>query len=297
MVLNRGASPLTVRVELEDLGDSTQAVWKARDLWAHADLGVFSGILSVDVPGHGVRLLRMMPSLPPPPPPPSPPQPCPAGFDSHAPGVWSNAWPCGYPAVPPSCPGEDRANNTLPLCGRKCSTTAGCVGFELFESASCWLFLGALKPPFTPYPGCVACVRSGGVSTVDMADTVGVHRASRVTASAGRNLQPEEAAVEEEKGGVKLKPTLKARATKPLLAGFQLGNGASETCIALNCILRRASQLGVLDCVLLRGRGASKQAPQQRPLETAACAPPVLRLCAACAACTACVRCHLSRVC
>ena len=59
MVLNRGSVALNVSIKLSDLADSTQSTWAARDLWSKRDLGVFTDAVTVAVPGHGVRLLRM----------------------------------------------------------------------------------------------------------------------------------------------------------------------------------------------------------------------------------------------
>jgi hypothetical protein len=150
----------------------------------------------------------MHPLVPAPAPPPPPLQPCPAGFDSHFPGVWSNAWPCGYPAVPPACPTEDRANNTAPLCAKKCNGTASCVGFEVFESTSCWLFVGALKPPFTPTQGCQTCVRRSNINPFKPARV-------RYGREANAHPTPEKHAEARDQ-----KPN-----TKQLLPGFQVGNG------------------------------------------------------------------------
>ena len=75
MVLNRGTMALNISIDATDLADSTQGTWSARDLWSHSDLGVFSGALVVNVPAHGVRMLRMSPHVPVPVPPPAPPLP------------------------------------------------------------------------------------------------------------------------------------------------------------------------------------------------------------------------------
>ena len=85
MVLNRGELPLSVVVDLSDLADSTHSVWEARDLWNHTNLGIFSETMALMVPGHGVRLLRMRPTVLPPPPPPN--YTCPTGSKPHAPGL------------------------------------------------------------------------------------------------------------------------------------------------------------------------------------------------------------------
>ena len=74
MALNRGDVAINVTITLMDLGlhldDWPRHSWSARDVWAKADLGVFSDTMThrgevqgmaVAVPAHGVRLLRMVP--------------------------------------------------------------------------------------------------------------------------------------------------------------------------------------------------------------------------------------------
>ena len=191
MVLNRGETPLTVIVDLYDLGDSTESTWAARDLWDHTDLRVFSRSMAVSVPAHGVRLLRMRPQVPSPP---TPPQACPAGFSTHAPGLWSNPQPCGHYPAPANCTATDTANGTAVLCGKKCKATEGCLAFEVFQGspATCHTFVGSLAPPFTPEPAaaCLTCVVETPLATT-------------VTTSAPRE---------------------KKQTTTPT-SGFQVGNG------------------------------------------------------------------------
>ena len=59
---------------------------------------------------------------------------CPSGYDSYAPGLWSNPAgsglsPCGGDN-PKSCV-DDTVNATTALCGSKCSLTPGCLAFEV----------------------------------------------------------------------------------------------------------------------------------------------------------------------
>ena len=74
MALNRGDVAINVTITLMDLGlaldDWPRHSWSARDVWAKTDLGVFSDPMThrgevqgmtVAVPAHGVRLLRMVP--------------------------------------------------------------------------------------------------------------------------------------------------------------------------------------------------------------------------------------------
>lgn len=153
MVLNRGDGPVNVTVDMMDLGltlgDWPHETWSARDLWSKSDLGVFSGSLTVAVPAHGVRLLRMHTHAKPPP---SSPLSCPAGWLPHAPGLWANPSPSGNT--------RDTANATGPLCARKCNETQGCLAFEVYElpPRACYIFINELKEPFTANPDCFACV-------------------------------------------------------------------------------------------------------------------------------------------
>lgn len=148
MVLNRGLMALNVSINLGDLGDSTHYTFSARDLWEKLDLGVFTTLLTVEVPAHGVRLLRMR--VVPPPPPPT----CPAGWLSHAPGFWA-----GH-LVPSNNQPHDTVNVTADACARKCKLTSGCLAFEIYqiEPKACYMFVDELQPPFTSNPDCFACV-------------------------------------------------------------------------------------------------------------------------------------------
>ena len=49
----------------------------------------------------------------------------------------------------------------MALCGAKCEAAAGCLAFELSQDApkECWIFVGELKPPFTPSVDCRTCVK------------------------------------------------------------------------------------------------------------------------------------------
>ena len=157
MVLNRGSATLNVSIKLSDLADSTQSTWAARDLWSKRDLGVFIDTMTVAVPGHGVRLLRMR--VPPPP-------ACPAGWLPHAPGFWANP--------NPSDEKGDRVNATLAACATKCELTKGCLAFEVYQLApkACYIFVEQLKQPFTSSPACFACVRlSDGPPLLKLNDT------------------------------------------------------------------------------------------------------------------------------
>ena len=175
MVLNRGAANATYSLYFEDIGDSLHSAYATRDLWRHANLtasrlalpalahggraaytageggaglGSTAAGLELDVPAHGVRVLRMWPLAP------APPSPCPVGYAPHPPGLWANASPSsGQP--------QDRANTTTAACARKCDLTQGCAAFEVYEPAprACYIFVGELEKPFASNPDCFACVR------------------------------------------------------------------------------------------------------------------------------------------
>lgn len=159
MVFNRGDAPASVSVLLYDLADNTHNSWAARDVWAHADLGVATGTLEVTVPSHGVRLLRMRPQGPAPPSPPSPAPPhppCPSEFSPHAGGYWHNTDFVG------------RAPGTVDECALKCRGSADCVAFEVFLGAGypgqCYLFLGNMSLPFTASESVTCVLKQNGTA-------------------------------------------------------------------------------------------------------------------------------------
>lgn len=157
MVLNRGDAPATHTVNLYDLSDSTHSVWDARDVWAHNDLPTATNTLVVDVPAHGVRLLRMRPHV-------ATPLTCPQGYQLHAGGYWANTDPCPQKGTQPCH--EDSVNATVPACSAKCSSTPGCVAFELYGANggvgdhACYIFLHEMEPPFVANTNSFTCTRS-----------------------------------------------------------------------------------------------------------------------------------------
>ncbi len=58
-LFNRDDKRQTVRAHWSDL--EIEGNWELRDLWAHADLGMFDHEFSVEVPAHGCVVLRMTP--------------------------------------------------------------------------------------------------------------------------------------------------------------------------------------------------------------------------------------------
>jgi len=187
MILNRATMTQNVTVALEDVGNPFVTHYTIRDLWARTNLSSVPtttcageptqagppctpggyqkwhvNALELEVPAHGVRLLRMTPLAPfNPQPDHPPPDICPAGFTRKAPvdGIWSNPSPCGVFPLPASCITRDTENGTLARCGAKCIATAECRAFEVADAADCWIFVGELKAPFTAYVGCKTCVR------------------------------------------------------------------------------------------------------------------------------------------
>lgn len=111
--------------------------------------------LQLEVPSHGVRMLRMWPiANPPPPPPPPPPQPrpaCPGGFvANNQSGYWKNL------QFQPQLV-------TVDECGTKCKATASCVAFELYlallpAANNCYIFVGMKEQPFTQNAQSVTCL-------------------------------------------------------------------------------------------------------------------------------------------
>ena len=183
MLANRGAAAQNITVALEDVGDPFVTHYAARDLWARANVtasittcagnppqspgalcpeGGYQkwhvNAIELLVPAHGVRLLRLWPVAPFNPPP--EPSLCPAGYSEYPmQGLWSNPTPCGVYPIPAACKARDAENNTMALCGAKCTATAECMAFELADDADCWIFVGALAAPFTSSPACKTCVR------------------------------------------------------------------------------------------------------------------------------------------
>lgn len=58
-LLNRSCSSAILTVNWSDIGIRPGQIATVRDLWAHADLGVFSNSFSSTVPSHGVTLLKI----------------------------------------------------------------------------------------------------------------------------------------------------------------------------------------------------------------------------------------------
>ena len=56
-LFNRGESANPVELSFKDIGKKGSL--KIRDLWSHKDIGSFNGSFKVDVPRHGVALIRV----------------------------------------------------------------------------------------------------------------------------------------------------------------------------------------------------------------------------------------------
>jgi hypothetical protein len=154
MILNRGGTAATTQLQLVDVnvGASITEQYAVRDLWQRASLGTATGSLTLDVPAHGVRFLRLAPLAP---------VACPAGWAPHAGGFWANLDPCN------DCP-HDHQNGTAARCAAKCTATPTCAAFEVYTGpddpggGACFLFVGGLKPPFTANADCLTCTKSAG---------------------------------------------------------------------------------------------------------------------------------------
>jgi len=60
-LLNRGASSHEITVSWEQIGYPAHLSAAVRDLWAHKDLGKFTGKFSAPVESHAVVMLRVTP--------------------------------------------------------------------------------------------------------------------------------------------------------------------------------------------------------------------------------------------
>ena len=61
ILFNRGASESEVGIPWEQIGYPNHIPAKARDLWAHKDLGSFTGSYSAKVPSHSVVMVKITP--------------------------------------------------------------------------------------------------------------------------------------------------------------------------------------------------------------------------------------------
>jgi alpha-galactosidase len=61
ILLNRGESEAQINVAWDELGYPTHLPAKVRDLWAHKDLGTFTGSYSAKVPPHTVEMVKVAP--------------------------------------------------------------------------------------------------------------------------------------------------------------------------------------------------------------------------------------------
>ncbi len=61
ILLNRGSSPQEITVTWEQIGYPSHLSAAIRDLWAHQDLGKFTGKFSVPVLSHGVVMVTVRP--------------------------------------------------------------------------------------------------------------------------------------------------------------------------------------------------------------------------------------------
>jgi len=61
ILFNRGAADVQMSVSWEQLGYPAHLSAEVRDLWAKKDLGKFTGKYGVQVPSHGVMMIKVMP--------------------------------------------------------------------------------------------------------------------------------------------------------------------------------------------------------------------------------------------
>jgi alpha-galactosidase len=61
VLLNRGASEQPITVNWEQVGYPSHLSAAVRDLWAHKDLGKFTGKFSASVVSHGVVMVTVKP--------------------------------------------------------------------------------------------------------------------------------------------------------------------------------------------------------------------------------------------
>jgi len=61
ILFNRGGGEAEISVSWEELDYPTHLTAAVRDLWAHQDLGKFTGKFAAKVPSHGVVMLKVMP--------------------------------------------------------------------------------------------------------------------------------------------------------------------------------------------------------------------------------------------
>jgi hypothetical protein len=150
LVFNRLSSNLTIRLAFKDIGDTTVTCFHVRDVWARADLGVFSDVfVAPEVPPHGNRFLRLTPRTN---------GRCngataPAGFTAAGRGIWSN-WTL-----------SENAGHTVDGCADACvASGASCDGFHVFDpcdsaGAACYVYLNGLAA-FAPHPHAYAFRRT-----------------------------------------------------------------------------------------------------------------------------------------
>ena len=61
VLFNRGVLQTVIAVSWRALGIPAEKQARVRDLWAHADVGIFTRRFSATVPAHGVVMVRVSP--------------------------------------------------------------------------------------------------------------------------------------------------------------------------------------------------------------------------------------------
>jgi len=59
LLFNRGAAPASIRATADQLGWPAGVRAKVRDLWAHRDVGRWTGSIEATVEPHGVATFRI----------------------------------------------------------------------------------------------------------------------------------------------------------------------------------------------------------------------------------------------
>jgi len=163
LLFNRLERNVSISLNFEDIGDTTQRCFIVRDVWSGRNLGMLLGqFIAEDIPPHGDRFLRLTPC--------NATLMCPSGYVAHAAGFWANNVPCPRPA---SCNLSTHACSaggppcqfgvSVEQCAALCSRAQDCVGFEVFQpytESVCYTFHGQLQAPFTPDSSCFTCAKT-----------------------------------------------------------------------------------------------------------------------------------------
>lgn len=62
ILFNRGEQSANITLDWKDMNILSSQSASLRDLWAHKDIGIFTGSYTAEVESHGVVMLRVIPS-------------------------------------------------------------------------------------------------------------------------------------------------------------------------------------------------------------------------------------------